>query len=204
VLVRVDGMNEALIEVGDVVRLGSYRAVDRLRRLGVKPVLATGDRQAPAQAVAKALGIDEVHARCTPEDKAALVRDLQEQGYRVAVIGDGVNDAAALAGADRGIAMGTGTDVRRVGCVLMALASSWVTATPPSTAAARAVASPTAVPVTVMVPRRAVRLRRMRLFAGNSRASSSDSFSGNEQEVGWTVWMCGCGKSPAGTATSRP
>jgi Cu+-exporting ATPase len=74
-------------------------------------VLATGDREAPARAVANSLGIDEVHARCTPEDKAALVRDLQAQGYRVAVIGDGVNDAAALAGADLGIAMGTGTDV---------------------------------------------------------------------------------------------
>ncbi|MFC8513866.1 heavy metal translocating P-type ATPase [Streptomyces sp. NPDC057257] len=111
VLVHVDGVAEALIEVGDVVRPGSYRAVDRLRRLGVRPVLATGDREAPAQAVAKALGIDEVHARCTPEDKAGLVRDLQAQGYRVAVVGDGVNDAAALAVADLGIAMGTGTDV---------------------------------------------------------------------------------------------
>ncbi|MFF3146756.1 HAD-IC family P-type ATPase, partial [Streptomyces sp. NPDC057927] len=111
VLVRVDGVAEALIEVGDVVRPGSYRAVDRLRRLGVRPVLATGDREAPAQAVAAALGIDEVRARCTPEDKAELVRELQEQGHRVAVIGDGVNDAAALAGADLGIAMGTGTDV---------------------------------------------------------------------------------------------
>ncbi|MGW1054409.1 heavy metal translocating P-type ATPase [Streptomyces sp. NPDC001118] len=111
VLVRVDGVAEALIEVGDVVRPGSYRAVERLRRLGVRPVLATGDREAPAQAVASALGIDEVRARCTPEGKAGLVRDLQEQGYRVAVIGDGVNDAAALAGADLGIAMGSGTDV---------------------------------------------------------------------------------------------
>ncbi|MEU6091364.1 heavy metal translocating P-type ATPase [Streptomyces sp. NPDC047085] len=111
VLVRVDGTAEALIEIGDVVRPGSYRAVDRLRRLGVRPVLATGDREAPARAVASALGIDEVHARRTPEDKAALVRDLREQGYRVAVVGDGVNDAAALACADLGIAMGSGTDV---------------------------------------------------------------------------------------------
>ncbi|MFJ3673490.1 heavy metal translocating P-type ATPase [Streptomyces sp. NPDC090106] len=111
VLVYVDDVAEALFEVGDVVRPGSYRAVERLRRLGVRPVLATGDREAPAEAVAKTLGIKEAHARCTPEEKAALVRDLQEQGYRVAVIGDGVNDAAALASADLGIAMGSGTDV---------------------------------------------------------------------------------------------
>uniref|UniRef100_A0AAU2ADW5 Cation-transporting P-type ATPase B n=1 Tax=Streptomyces sp. NBC_00093 TaxID=2975649 RepID=A0AAU2ADW5_9ACTN len=111
VLVRVDGKAEALIEIGDVVRPGSYRAVERLRRLGVHPVLATGDRDAPARAVASALGIDEVHTRLTPEGKAELVLDLQEQGYRVAVVGDGVNDAAALAGADLGIAMGSGTDV---------------------------------------------------------------------------------------------
>ncbi|MGQ4384775.1 heavy metal translocating P-type ATPase [Streptomyces sp. SAS_270] len=111
VMVRVDGMVEALIEIGDVVRPGSYRAVERLRRLGVRPVLATGDREAPARAVAEALGIEEVHARCTPVGKAELVRELKEQGYRVAVVGDGVNDAAALAGADLGIAMGSGTDV---------------------------------------------------------------------------------------------
>ncbi|GGS61826.1 heavy metal translocating P-type ATPase [Streptomyces cinerochromogenes] len=111
VLVRVDGRAEALIAVGDVVRAGSYRAVDRLRRLGVRPVLATGDREAPARAVAAALRIDEVHARRTPEDKARLVRELRAQGHRVAVVGDGVNDAAALAAADLGIAMGSGTDV---------------------------------------------------------------------------------------------
>jgi Cu+-exporting ATPase len=110
VLVRVDGVAEALIEVGDVVRPGAYRAVDRLRRLGLRPVLATGDREGPARAVADALGIEEVHARRTPEQKAALVRELKERGHRVAVVGDGVNDAAALAGADLGIAMGGGTD----------------------------------------------------------------------------------------------
>ncbi|MGN9815321.1 heavy metal translocating P-type ATPase [Streptomyces sp. SD11] len=111
VMVRVDGTVEALIAIGDVVRPGSYRAVERLRHLGVRPVLATGDREAPAGAVASALRIDEVHPRRTPEDKADLVRDLQEEGYRVAVVGDGVNDAAALAAADLGIAMGSGTDV---------------------------------------------------------------------------------------------
>ncbi|AQT75774.1 heavy metal translocating P-type ATPase [Streptomyces sp. fd1-xmd] len=111
VLVRVDGFDEALIAVGDVLRPGSYRAVDRLRRLGVEPVLATGDGEATARAVARELGIAEVHVRCTPEGKAALVRKLRSGGRRVAVIGDGVNDAAALAEADLGIAMGSGTDV---------------------------------------------------------------------------------------------
>ncbi|WP_051807433.1 heavy metal translocating P-type ATPase [Streptomyces sp. NRRL F-2664] len=111
VLVRVDGFDEALIALGDVLRPGSHRAVDGLRRLGVEPVLATGDREAAAWAVARRLGIARVHSPCTPEDKAALVRELRAEGRRVAVIGDGVNDAAALAEADLGIAMGSGTDV---------------------------------------------------------------------------------------------
>ncbi|QUI30121.1 cadmium-translocating P-type ATPase [Streptomyces alfalfae] len=111
VLVHVDGSPEALFAVGDVVRPGSYRAVDQLKRLGVRPVLATGDREATARAVAAELGIADVRARCSPEEKAELVRGLRAEGRRVAVIGDGVNDAAALAGADLGIAMGAGTDV---------------------------------------------------------------------------------------------
>ncbi|WP_432089222.1 heavy metal translocating P-type ATPase [Streptomyces sp. bgisy095] len=110
VVVRVDGKAQVLLEVADLVRPGSYRAVDRLRRLGVRPVLATGDRAAVARAVAEDLGIAEVHSRCTPEEKAALVTRLRAEGRRVAVVGDGVNDAAALAGADLGIAMGSGTD----------------------------------------------------------------------------------------------
>ncbi|WP_424892605.1 heavy metal translocating P-type ATPase [Streptomyces sp. XH2] len=110
VLVRVDGTPEAVIVLGDTVRSGSYRAVDHLKRLGLRPVLATGDSEGAARAVAAGLGITEVHARATPEDKAALVRELRARGRRVAVIGDGVNDTAALAGADLGIAMGGGTD----------------------------------------------------------------------------------------------
>ncbi|MFI0738760.1 heavy metal translocating P-type ATPase [Streptomyces sp. NPDC021100] len=110
VTVRVEGTAEAVIALGDTVRAGSYRAVDHLKRLGLRPVLATGDGAAAAQAVAAELGIAEVHSQVTPEGKADLVRTLREQGHRVAVIGDGVNDTAALAGADLGIAMGSGTD----------------------------------------------------------------------------------------------
>ncbi|MFK0200222.1 heavy metal translocating P-type ATPase [Streptomyces lavendulae] len=110
VLVRIDGVGRALAALGDVPRPGSYRAVERLRRLGVEPVLATGDREAPAAAVASSLGIARFHARCSPEDKAALVGRLRDGGRCVAVVGDGVNDAVALAGADLGIALGSGTD----------------------------------------------------------------------------------------------
>ena len=105
VLVKVDGRPKALIAVGDLLRPDSYRAVERLRRLGVRPVLATGDRRAPSDAVAAALRIDEVHARCTPEGKAALVRELKEEGGRVAVVGDGINDAA-IGAADLTLARG--------------------------------------------------------------------------------------------------
>ncbi|GHJ41265.1 cation-translocating P-type ATPase [Streptomyces sp. TS71-3] len=110
VAVYVDGACVGLLALGDTVRPGSYRAVDRLRRLGLRPVLATGDDPVPARAVADQLRITEVHAGCGPEDKGALVRRLREAGNRVAVVGDGVNDAPALAAADLGIAMGDGTD----------------------------------------------------------------------------------------------
>ncbi|WP_171167371.1 cation-translocating P-type ATPase [Streptomyces sp. I05A-00742] len=110
VVVRVEGTPEAVLALGDTVRAGSYRAVDHLKRLGLRPVLATGDGEAAARAVAAELGIAEVHSKVTPEGKADLVRALREKGHRVAVIGDGVNDTAALAGADLGIAMGSGTD----------------------------------------------------------------------------------------------
>ncbi|WP_206502235.1 heavy metal translocating P-type ATPase [Streptomyces chrestomyceticus] len=110
VLVTVDGTPQAVFSIGDTLRPDCYRAVDHLRRLGLRPVLATGDRAATARAVAGHLGITEIHAGALPEEKAALVTTLQEHGGRVAVVGDGVNDAAALARADLGIALGSGTD----------------------------------------------------------------------------------------------
>ncbi|MEN2418949.1 heavy metal translocating P-type ATPase [Streptomyces rimosus] len=110
VLVTADGTPQAVVAVGDTLRPDCYRAVDHLRRLGLRPVLATGDRVATARAVAGHLGITEIHAGALPEEKAALVTTLKEQGGRVAVVGDGINDAAALAHADLGIAMGSGTD----------------------------------------------------------------------------------------------
>ncbi|MFH8592489.1 heavy metal translocating P-type ATPase [Streptomyces rimosus] len=110
VLVTADGTPQAVVAVGDTLRPDCYRAVDHLRRLGLRPVLATGDRVATARAVAGHLGITEIHAGALPEEKATLVTTLKEQGGRVAVVGDGINDAAALAHADLGIAMGSGTD----------------------------------------------------------------------------------------------
>ncbi|MEW2546193.1 heavy metal translocating P-type ATPase [Streptomyces sp. NPDC047002] len=110
VAVEVDGRPELVLELGDVLRPGAYRAVDRLRRLGLSVVLATGDLEGPARGVADRLGVTEVHAGQSPEDKARLVRELRGRGHRVAMVGDGVNDTAALAAADLGIALGSGTD----------------------------------------------------------------------------------------------
>ncbi|EST38209.1 carbonate dehydratase [Streptomycetaceae bacterium MP113-05] len=110
VAVAWDGEARAVLEVADAVRDSSAEAVRRLRELGLTPVLLTGDNSAVARAVAAEVGIDEVVAEVMPEGKVDVVRRLQTEGRTVAMVGDGVNDAAALAQADLGLAMGTGTD----------------------------------------------------------------------------------------------
>ncbi|WP_405605659.1 heavy metal translocating P-type ATPase [Streptomyces sp. NBC_01410] len=110
VVVEIDSRPVALLAVGDTLRPSSGAAVTKLKRLGIEPILVTGDGSAAAEAVARELGITTVHAGVSPEGKSELVASLRGEGRRVAVIGDGVNDAAALAGADLGVAMGSGTD----------------------------------------------------------------------------------------------
>ncbi|MFE6820173.1 heavy metal translocating P-type ATPase [Streptomyces sp. NPDC057677] len=105
-----DGVARGTLTVADTVKDTSAEAVARLRGLGLRPVLLTGDHTAVAEAVAAEVGIDEVIAEVLPEEKAEVVRRLQAEGRMVAMVGDGVNDAAALATADLGLAMGTGTD----------------------------------------------------------------------------------------------
>jgi Cu+-exporting ATPase len=111
VWVARDGVIDAVLVVSDTVRPTSAAAVSALRDLGLRPVLLTGDNRAAAEQVAAAVGIDEVIAETLPEQKLDAIRALQEQGRVVAMIGDGINDAPALAQADLSLAMGTGTDV---------------------------------------------------------------------------------------------
>ncbi|MHA7961246.1 heavy metal translocating P-type ATPase [Streptomyces sp. L500] len=110
VAVAWDGEARGVLTVADAVKDTSARAIAELRRLGLTPVLLTGDNKAVAEAVAREVGIDEVIAEVLPQDKVDVVKRLQGEGRSVAMVGDGVNDAAALATADLGLAMGTGTD----------------------------------------------------------------------------------------------
>lgn len=110
IVVAWDGEARAVLEVADAIKETSPEAISRLRALGLTPILLTGDNKAVAATVAAEVGIDKVIAEVMPEDKADVVKRLQQEGHSVAMVGDGINDAAALAQADLGLAMGTGTD----------------------------------------------------------------------------------------------
>jgi Cu+-exporting ATPase len=111
IFVAVDGQASGLIGVADPIKATTAQAIRDLQSEGLSVVMVTGDSATTAAAVARALGIDRVEAEVLPDHKAEIVADLQSEGHRVAMAGDGINDAPALARADVGIAMGTGTDV---------------------------------------------------------------------------------------------
>jgi len=109
--VVVDGHAAGVLAVADTIRESAYEAIGLLRDSGVQTVMLTGDNRRTAEAVARQLGMDTVIAEVLPEDKADQVSTLQTKGQKIAMVGDGVNDAPALAQADVGIAIGAGTDV---------------------------------------------------------------------------------------------
>ncbi len=111
IALAMDGQLAALIAIADQLKADARQAVERLRSAGLEPVMLTGDNARTARAVAERVGITEYRAEVLPQDKAEAVRELQRQGYRVAMVGDGINDAPALMQADVGVAIGAGTDI---------------------------------------------------------------------------------------------
>jgi Cu+-exporting ATPase len=109
----VDGKIEAIFVMEDPPRANSKAVVEKLKKLGVQTHLATGDGEVVAHRVGERIGVDKVRAHMRPEDKSGYIQELQKQGLKVAMVGDGYNDAPALMTADLGIAMGTGTDVAK-------------------------------------------------------------------------------------------
>ncbi len=132
-----DGELRGVFAVTDTVKPSAAAAVARLRALGLRPVLLTGDNAATAQAVANAVGIDEIVSEALPATKARVISELESQGRSVAMVGDGVNDGPALAAARLGLALGSGTDVAIVAADMILLRDD-LGAVPDAIALARA------------------------------------------------------------------
>jgi Cu+-exporting ATPase len=111
--IAIDGRYAGLLTARDGVRPGAVEAVSRLRRMGMQVAMLTGDSRAAADEIAQIVAIDQAYAELLPEAKLAKIRELQSEGRKVAMVGDGINDAAALAQADAGLAIGTGADLAR-------------------------------------------------------------------------------------------